>query len=189
MRGTAIMLEIKFSGRGGQGVVLASQMLGRAFFESGWYPQCYSVFGGERRGAPLVSYLRVDKKPIRLKCEIEHPNELVCLDAGLIAGDILADQVRPGGNVLINTRQSLNDFPQVPQLRIGVIDASGIAEKCGLGRMFNTAVLGAYTRFMGHLSFTDICRGIEALLPRKIEANRQAAQRAFETVVFQPGTY
>jgi Pyruvate/2-oxoacid:ferredoxin oxidoreductase gamma subunit len=33
------MDEIKFYGRGGQGVVMASQMLGFAFFKAGFYPQ------------------------------------------------------------------------------------------------------------------------------------------------------
>jgi len=56
------MNEIKFTGRGGQGAVIASQMLGLAFFKAGLYPQCFSVFGGERRGAPVMSFLRVDEK-------------------------------------------------------------------------------------------------------------------------------
>ena len=58
------MNEIKFMGRGGQGVVIASQILGLAFFKAGLYPQCFSVFGGERRGAPVMSFLRVDEKKI-----------------------------------------------------------------------------------------------------------------------------
>jgi Pyruvate ferredoxin/flavodoxin oxidoreductase len=69
------MIEISFSGRGGQGVVLASQMLGLAFFKAGEYPQCYSVFGGERRGAPPASFLRVDQRKILLKCEIKNPSD------------------------------------------------------------------------------------------------------------------
>ena len=36
------MIEIKFCGRGGQGVVVASEILARACFEQGMYPQCYS---------------------------------------------------------------------------------------------------------------------------------------------------
>jgi 2-oxoacid:acceptor oxidoreductase gamma subunit (pyruvate/2-ketoisovalerate family) len=74
------MDEIKFCGRGGQGVVMASQMLGFAFFKAGLYPQCFSVFGGERRGAPVVSFLRVDRKKILLKCGIKQPNEMIYLD-------------------------------------------------------------------------------------------------------------
>jgi len=60
------MIEIKFRGRGGQGAVVASEILGRAFFLEGKYPQCFSLFGGERRGAPVVGFLRVDEQPILL---------------------------------------------------------------------------------------------------------------------------
>ena len=179
------MLEIQFSGRGGQGVVLASQMLGRAFFEAGFFPQCYSVFGGERRGAPLVSYLRVDTKQIRLKCEIEQPNEVICLDASLIKANELADLVRPQGAILLNTKKSLDEFPEVDGLRLGVVDAAGIAVRCGLGLLFNTSILGAYACFSGRLSFTELFRGIEPLLPGNIEANQRAVRTAFETVTFR----
>jgi len=48
------MIEIKFYGRGGQGAVIASQILARVFFLMGKYPQCFSVFGGERRDAPVL---------------------------------------------------------------------------------------------------------------------------------------
>jgi len=41
-------LEIKFKGRGGQGVALTSEILERAFLKEGKYPQCFSLFGGER---------------------------------------------------------------------------------------------------------------------------------------------
>lgn len=51
------MIEIKFIGRGGQGAVIASQILSKVYFLMGLYPQCYSLFGGERRGAPVASFL------------------------------------------------------------------------------------------------------------------------------------
>ncbi len=37
-------------------MVMASQMLGMAFLRAHMYPQCYSVFGGERRGAPVAAF-------------------------------------------------------------------------------------------------------------------------------------
>ena len=43
----------------------------------GKYPQCFSVFGGERRGAPVASFLRVDDKKIYLKCEIRQADESI----------------------------------------------------------------------------------------------------------------
>ena len=78
------MIEIKFYGRGGQGVVVAAQILARAYFLMGRYPQCYALFGGERRGAPVTSFLRVDEKKIYLKCEIKRPDRLIYFAPDLI---------------------------------------------------------------------------------------------------------
>jgi Pyruvate/2-oxoacid:ferredoxin oxidoreductase gamma subunit len=47
------MIEVKISGRGGQGAVLASQILAAAFFETGMWVQSFPSFGAERRGAPV----------------------------------------------------------------------------------------------------------------------------------------
>ena len=58
------MIEIKFLGRGGQGVVVASEILARACFEEGLYPQSFSIFGGERRGATVAAFVRVDHEKI-----------------------------------------------------------------------------------------------------------------------------
>jgi len=63
------MIEIKFQGIGGQGVVVASEILARACFEEGLYPQCFSIFGGERRGAPVAAFVRISDKKIDLKCD------------------------------------------------------------------------------------------------------------------------
>ncbi|MCX5877842.1 MAG: 2-oxoacid:acceptor oxidoreductase family protein, partial [Deltaproteobacteria bacterium] len=38
------MIEVKISGRGGQGAVLASQVLATAFFEKGFYVQSFPSF-------------------------------------------------------------------------------------------------------------------------------------------------
>lgn len=59
---------------------MASQMLGAAFCKAGLYPQCFSVFGGERRGAPLFSRLREDREKTLLKCNMKIPNQLTCFD-------------------------------------------------------------------------------------------------------------
>ncbi len=39
------MIEITFIGRGGQGAVIASQILAKVYFLMGLYPQCYSLLG------------------------------------------------------------------------------------------------------------------------------------------------
>jgi pyruvate ferredoxin oxidoreductase gamma subunit/2-oxoisovalerate ferredoxin oxidoreductase gamma subunit len=50
------MQEIRFHGRGGQGTVVASILLAKAFFSAGYYVQTFPVFGVERRGAPVEAF-------------------------------------------------------------------------------------------------------------------------------------
>jgi Pyruvate/2-oxoacid:ferredoxin oxidoreductase gamma subunit len=56
------MVGIKFYGRGGQGVVVTARILAGAYFLMGRYPQYFALFGRERRGAPVASFLRTAAK-------------------------------------------------------------------------------------------------------------------------------
>jgi 2-oxoacid:acceptor oxidoreductase gamma subunit (pyruvate/2-ketoisovalerate family) len=174
------MLEIKFSGRGGQGVVVASQILGLAFFKAGAYPQCYSIFGGERRGAPVVSYLRVDNKKILLKCEIERPQELICLDDSLIDPDEIKNLLDPGSKILINTQQPMKNFQKLKEFDLGLIDGLSISNSMGLGKIINTTILGAYCKFAGNIELTYLMEAVSENVPTQQEANLKAVQYAFD---------
>ncbi len=176
------MLEIKFCGRGGQGVVVASQILGLAFFKAGKYPQCYSLFGGERRGAPLVSFLRVDQKKILLKCEIRQPKELVCFDDSLVDPREVKDKLVPDGRILINTRRPPEAFRELREFNLGFIDAAAVSQAVGLKQIINTVMLGAYCRLTGHLKLDHLLEAVAEFAPAKKEANIEAARRAFESV-------
>jgi 2-oxoacid:acceptor oxidoreductase gamma subunit (pyruvate/2-ketoisovalerate family) len=174
------MDEIKFYGRGGQGVVMASQMLGFAFFKAEFYPQCFSVFGGERRGAPVVSFLRVDQTQILLKCGIKHPNVMIYLDDSLIDPAEVKSLLSAGGQILINTAQPQTAFKALHQFSVGRIDARAIAQQQGLGRTINTAVLGAYCRLSGKPALEVLLASIAEMVPAKKKANLEAARLAYE---------
>src|SRR5665647_680787 len=135
------MLEIKISGRGGQGVVVAASALGLTFFKAGMYPQSYSVYGGERRGAPVVGFLRVDKEKILLKCEIKRPNSLIYLDESLFDAGEASKLLKAGDSILINTARPLEQLGDLHGFRVGLIDAAAVSETAGMGRIINTTVL------------------------------------------------
>jgi len=174
------MNEIKFNGRGGQGVVMASQMLGLAFFKAGMYPQCYSLFGGERRGAPVVSFLRVDREKILLKCEIRNPAELLCFDAGLLNADEIRATMPAGGRILVNAAEvpeSLSKLSGYTLLRVG---AGSISEKLGLGHVINTTILGAYCRLNTDLPIEHVVSAVEEMVPAKKDLNIQAVRLGYQ---------
>jgi 2-oxoacid:acceptor oxidoreductase gamma subunit (pyruvate/2-ketoisovalerate family) len=176
------MIEIMFRGRGGQGAVVASEILGRAFFLEGKYPQSFALFGGERRGAPVVGFLRVDDEPILLKCQIKHPNYLILLDISLIEQEEIGKEVVPGGKLLINTHNSIEYFKDLRGFTIGLVDAASIARNLGLGGNFNMAMLGAYVRLTNLIKLETLIEAVTKMVPSKREENIQAVKDAYEQV-------
>ena len=74
------MKEIRFHGRGGQGVVMGAEMLAYAFVLEGKYASAFPTFGAERRGAPVAAFLRFDEKPVRETHQIYEPDCIAILD-------------------------------------------------------------------------------------------------------------
>ncbi len=177
------MNEIKFYGRGGQGVVMASQMLGLGLFKAGMYPQCYPLFGGERRGAPVVSFLRVDRQKILLKCDIKRPDQLLCFDPTLFNWDEIREVMPPGGLILLGTNKPPSSFEGVSGYRLGLVDAAAIAQRLGLGHVINTAILGAYCHFSDLLSMDHLISAIQETVPAEKEANVAAARQGYDELI------
>ncbi len=176
------MLEVKFKGRGGQGVVLASEILGRAFFSEGKYPQCFSLFGGERRGAPVVGFLRVDEAPILLKCQIKEADHLVFFDLSLMDESEVKRELKSPGVLLINTHRRIDSFNSLREFKIGLIDAGPIARGAGLGESLNTTMLGAYASLTRLIAKERLIETIREMFPLKAENNIQAFQEAYDQV-------
>jgi 2-oxoacid:acceptor oxidoreductase gamma subunit (pyruvate/2-ketoisovalerate family) len=173
------MTEIKFVGRGGQGVVVASEIFARACFEAGLYPQSFAIYGGERRGATVAAFVRTDTKKIYLKCDIDNPDHLVLFDGALFNADDIARQVKPGGILLLNgvdphAAEALEGY------RIGLINALDISKKNGLGGIVNTTVLGAYVRLTGLINIESLLQVIKRYIPAAIDQNMAAAREAYE---------
>lgn len=183
------MIEIRFHGRGGQGAVIASEILASALFSNGKYVQTFPQFGVERRGAPVQAFLRIDDRPINLRCKVYNPDHIIVLDPILIESVNVTEGLKKGGWIVINTSKSPKDFPNFSDFRVAVVDASGIAIKYRLGPktapIVNTAILGAFARAVGIVSLESILRAMEEYVPVKLEENKKAAKDAFEEVKWE----
>lgn len=76
--------RIRFHGRGGQGIKTAGRILGSALFKAGFEVQDAPVYGAERRGAPMVAYVRAAHQPILERGVITRPDLVVVADDTLI---------------------------------------------------------------------------------------------------------
>ena len=91
------MFAVRIHGRGGQGAVTAAEMLSVAAFDEGRHAQAFPTFGSERTGAPVVSFCRIDDRPIRLREPISHPDALIVQDPTLLHQVDLFAGLKPDG--------------------------------------------------------------------------------------------
>ncbi|MDA8235313.1 MAG: 2-oxoacid:acceptor oxidoreductase family protein [Clostridia bacterium] len=172
------MLEIRFQGRGGQGAQTAGYILAEAFFQTGKYVQAFSTYGGARRGTPVSTFIRVDDKPIRLRCDIEKPNVVVCFDPSLLTGNVLngADE---NTIVLINSQKSREYFREYGNFKLYTIDGLDIARKNNLGRIVNSALIGAFAKLLNAPELKVVEQVVEELSPVKKAENIRACQDGY----------
>src|SRR5512134_2923121 len=107
------MRELRIHGRGGQGAVVASKLLAVALFHEENQVQSFPAFGVERRGAPVTAFMRVDRDPIRLRCEVTAPDDVIVLDPTLVEAVDVTAGLKPGGTILINTAKSPAAYPHL----------------------------------------------------------------------------
>jgi len=172
------MLEVRIHGRGGQGVQVACQILAGALFRSGRHVQAFAAYGGERRGAPVTAFVREDDRPIRLRCDIERPHHLLVFDPSILDdGQVVAD-VRPGGFVVVNSRESSRAV--LPEgIRLVAVDAAAIALRARLGAIVSTAMVGAFCGAAGLVSLEDLVAAVEEGSPARASDNVLACTVAY----------
>ncbi|MBN1828482.1 MAG: 2-oxoacid:acceptor oxidoreductase family protein, partial [Deltaproteobacteria bacterium] len=155
------MKEILWFGRGGQGVVLASQILAEAAFREGcrWILSA-PAFGTERRGAPFSASTKLSEEPIRCLSQIVMADIAVVLDDSLFPLMAIAEKVKRGGTFIINTGRPLEKWDLNGAGSVAVIDAAAIARNQRLfnqgAPIVNTPILGAIARTTGLFSLDSL---------------------------------
>jgi pyruvate ferredoxin oxidoreductase gamma subunit/2-oxoisovalerate ferredoxin oxidoreductase gamma subunit len=181
------MIEIRIHGRGGQGAVVASQILARAAFHKGLYVQAFPQFGVERRGAPVLAFARLDEAPIRVRSHVYHPHHTMVLDQALVEHVDVTAGLRPDGWIVINSPQSPRSFPLNETWNVASVDATTIAAENGIGTqtqpIVNTTMVGALVRVTGIVGLEDLERAIAETIGKKAEANQKATREAYENVL------
>jgi pyruvate ferredoxin oxidoreductase gamma subunit len=186
------VFQLRIHGRGGQGVVTASEVVSVAAFNEGKFAQAFPSFGSERTGAPVVAFCRIDDKPIRLREPIIDPDCLIVQDATLFHAVDVFQGLRSDGWLLVNTNRTLAELgvgPVVERLPKGhavCVPASEIALR-HVGRPLpNAALLGAFAALTGEVHIGSVEAAIrQAFAGRVGEANVAAAREAHAAALEQ----
>lgn len=184
------MFQIRIHGRGGQGVVAAAEILSMAAFDEGRFAQAFPSFGSERMGAPVVSYCRIDDRPIRTHEPITEPDALIVQDATLVHQVDLFSGLSSETYVLVNTSKNfeglgLSEFASgFRHERLLTCPATALALE-HLGRPLpNAALLGGFAALTGRVSLDALEKAVGERFPGSVgTANAAAARAAYEYVV------
>ncbi|MDD5142228.1 2-oxoacid:acceptor oxidoreductase family protein [Methanoregula sp.] len=171
------MFEIRIHSRGGQGGVTAARLLALAAIHDGKYATAAPFYGAERRGAPIVSFVRIDDKPVRIYSQIKRPDMVIVLDASVMDVVDVLQGLKKGGKVLVNSQQK-KDFPGFLSSNV---DLTGIALRENLvvsgSPILNTPVIGALAK-QGLVSVESAKKAIKEMFSD--ERNVKAAEAAYQ---------
>ena len=178
------MVEIRFHGRGGQGTVVASKVLADALAKEGNYVQAYPEFGVERRGSPVVAFIRIDSQPIYDKSRIYAPGHVVVVDPTLVEAIDVTEGLKDGGTIIVNTDKKPEELGLPGRFKVRTVNATEIAVRHKLGSLaapiVNTAIVGAVIKILGLTKLESLNQAIREVIPIKPEDNVRAATEAYE---------
>jgi pyruvate ferredoxin oxidoreductase gamma subunit len=177
--------EIRFHGRGGQGIVTASTLLSQAFFYEGRYPQSVPLYGPQRRGAPVTVFLRVGDDTIFQRSWIYNPGYVVVLDDSLIAIAGVTKGVPAGGTFVVNTPFTDKHALGLDTcFKVAGVDADEIAYRLKLGGppypRINTLMLAAFAKTTGLVSLDSVIRAAKDKFPPKDDRMELGMREAYE---------
>jgi len=163
---------VKIAGFGGQGVVLASIILGRAAILDGNHSAQTASYGSESRGAECRSEVVISSNQIDYPL-VDKVETLIIMSQPALSKYI--DDVTPGGTLLIDP-DTVRSIPDRQDVSVIPIPATRTAERLGRRIVANMVMLGALQARTGVVSERALHKAIEEYVPlRTIELNINAA--------------
>lgn len=154
------MIEVRIHGRGGQGNVVAAYLLATAAIDEGYFGQAFPAFGAERRGAPVVAFVRIAERTLRRHNQVLQPDFLIIQDRALLNDPGVLDGLRPGGGILVNTSLDATTLSEHLGHAVVTLPATQLA-MAQLGKPVpNTALLSAFLNLTQMLPMTSLTKAL-----------------------------
>jgi len=182
------MIEIRLHGRGGQGAVTSAELMAITAISLGKYAQAFPNFGAERRGAPLMAFLRIGDEPIEIRNIIYEPDMVVVLDHSILRLVEVDAGLNRAGILVANTRFSGREIQQELGIKqaMATVNANRIAtEEIGL-LITNTTMLGAMLKAMDLFPPDQMLPALKNRFGRLADKNYNAMLRAYEETEVVP---
>jgi len=165
--------EIIITGFGGQGIILAGNILGKAatLFEKKNATLIQS-YGPEARGGACAAQVVVSGDEIEYPY-VENPHILVCMSQEGFDKNI--KKLRKGGSLFVDPGLVEVDTKKVPKnVRSYAIPATGFAEEMGVKMMANIIMLSFVIAIAGLVSYDALKETVASSVPKGTEEKNLA---------------
>jgi len=183
----ADLLEVRWHGRGGLGAVTSAELLARAAAGRGKFTQSFPSFGPERRGAPVVAFLRISDEFIRTRTSIDEPDAVVVIDPMLLRVVDVTAGLKKSGKLIINSKKTPQQLKD--EFRFGwpvaAVDATAIARELLGVPITNTAMIGAFLRVYDVIDLKALHEPLKERFEMRADDNIKAMERAYNEVVIK----
>ena len=176
------MLEVRWHGRGGMGSVTSAELFASAVIDEGRFAQSFPSFGPERRGAPVIAYLRISEEFIRVRTDISKPDVLVVIDPKLLDQIDVTVGLKDSGKIIINSPSSAKELKKKYGFKwpVAAVDGIKIARETIKLPIANTAMMGALNRLTGSVKMESLEERLKERFGARAGGNIEAMNRAYK---------
>ncbi|MDO8581445.1 MAG: 2-oxoacid:acceptor oxidoreductase family protein [bacterium] len=188
-------LEIRWHGRGGQGIVTAAKMPAEVIIKQNGHALASQEYGPERSGAPIKCYTTISNTEIKMYSQPEHPDIVIVVDSTLLKTEPILEGTNENAIIIVNSSHEPENIARAisgGKRKVWTVDATAIALQ-ELGKNFpNTTLLGALIRATELVSLENILEKVAEGLGKKnaalLEGNLQAVRRGYNEARFYQGS-
>lgn len=160
----------------------SAELTALAAIEEGKYAQAFPSFGPERRGAPVMAFVRVSEDPIVTREKVYEPDIVIVLDPTLLKIVNVEAGLKQGGIVILNTPKSVEQIREQTGIkaRLATVDASKIAMETMRVPITNTTMIGALIKASGIIQMSGLQKPMKHRFGPIAEKNMNSCARAYE---------
>jgi 2-oxoglutarate ferredoxin oxidoreductase subunit gamma len=174
--------SIIIAGFGGQGVLLAGQLLAYAGMDNDLHVTWIPSYGPEMRGGTANCTVIVSDEPVGAPI-VASPDVAVVLN--LPSLEKYEPLIKPGGLLIINS-SLVSEKATRADIEVAYVPANDIANELGSAKMMNMATVGALLARRPFLTLDQLLQALDDHLPARkahlLEANKQVVRRGYEAV-------
>lgn len=175
--------DLFIAGFGGQGVLLAGNLLAYAAIGEGKNVSFFPEYGVEKRGGAAMCTVVIADGEVGSPV-VGNPSVMIVLNQASL--DRFASKVKSGGACIVNSSLvDLSGFSR-PDVQLIPIPMNELAMELGDARMVNMVAVGAYTALTGAVRGTSLEGALREALPERnhrfIPANMRAIQAGASTI-------